>query len=377
MTEERYRQRVEPILFAIAILIPLIISIVLLAEEIIAPAPWSLSCTATFYPYFCDAGIFRHDDNENYAVCDAITFSSFGLALTWVVVIFFIIVTILIFSTMILICITVYSKNKRVERYIRQVHHRTDSEEVKKRQAETKVIFIQSLLYLCACTLSQLLPFWAIFLRESSPGWQYFHIVFKPLQGLFNFAIFMGHQVYNRRRSNTSLTRWQAFCKTFTSPQEEASMFFDNIDLVSVEAGNDESQDNIVDPPRIRLAMTSRIQRDTNLDDESNNALSGGNDRSQRLEISNVSVENNASPHRSLFSRAFNAGRTNSQSNPSPQRSWFSRLSITGNSNIQSHDNPSPQRSWFSRLSITGNSNIQSQVEDLSYGISHEDETTK
>ena len=158
---------------------------------------------------------------------------------------------------MVLICWTVYSKEGMVKRYINTIHPRLGQDNENQMNieehlhSETKIIVLQALGYVVASMLCQIFPILHILSKELGRNeiYQYLHVVFRPLQGLFNLMIFMGHKVCNIRRSNNELTRWQACCQVLLqSSLEEPTLFLSNINIVreheTVAANGD---DNMVD----------------------------------------------------------------------------------------------------------------------------------
>ena len=71
ISKERFRKRVEPVLFFFAITVTLVITIPLLLHDYFVPTPWDFSCTGARYPYWCGAGtsVDGNDDPEKYGEC--------------------------------------------------------------------------------------------------------------------------------------------------------------------------------------------------------------------------------------------------------------------------------------------------------------------
>merc|ERR1719162_1914308 len=85
----------------------------------------------------------------------------------------------------------------------------------------TKVIFRQSLLYVCAYLLVNIFPVISLFgsSLRLQPWFQVTQLSLRPLQGFFNLIIFLNHKVYNaRRRSRISIS--DALRNVFTSKEE-------------------------------------------------------------------------------------------------------------------------------------------------------------
>jgi hypothetical protein len=238
-SEETFQKRAEPILFSLAFIIPLSLSLPLVVADLFAPTPFDFVCTEARYPYWCSNSGTVGDE-----VCTpSPTFQRFKLSLLTL----YLSCAIVIFVSMFLVCRAVYTQERTLDLYMKNVHARhrgdtrkqdgeNDSGKIKTTllfKSETKTVMFQALAYLCALFACQLFPLMCLLnILHTNEIYMYFHVVLRPLQGFFNFLVFMGHKVCNRRRSNNEITRWKAFCEIFSNPKEEPTMFVGNIDIV-------------------------------------------------------------------------------------------------------------------------------------------------
>ena len=261
MSEERFRRRVEPILMFFAIVLPSILITMTVAQGLMAPTPLDLTCTGALYPYWCITG--TDVEEENGKICLEVKLGGpSGDFIKWSYFLLYIVCSIIVFTSMFLVCRTVYVTSKSVDKFIRASRHRyrIDSEYVQSQWTQTKIIFKQAMGYLGAFFLCQLFPFASLLSREKNLGWQYFHVIFRPLQGLFNFVIFIAHKIHTRRRANIDLTRWQAFCEVMKSSGDDPTFYFDDLDRITLEAENNR-ESSVVEMP-ISLTQSRKRQMD-------------------------------------------------------------------------------------------------------------------
>mmetsp|Transcript_5918 Transcript_5918/g.8881 ORF Transcript_5918/g.8881 Transcript_5918/m.8881 type:complete len:382 (-) Transcript_5918:11-1156(-) len=209
VSEERFKRCVEPFLFGLIMICSLCITIPLIFLDLISPSPLDYSCTGTGYPYWCNLG--RGGDTNTtseYELCPSRGNKqavAFGLRICLIVL--YLICSFTIFSSMFIICWTVYVQERTLKRYMnmRADHMRQKSRTEAKQneseesdvdqkihtsnqlRAETKIVLFQAIGYLGTFILCQLFPFVNLLLvvRQDVTVFQYFHVVLRPLQGLF------------------------------------------------------------------------------------------------------------------------------------------------------------------------------------------------
>ena len=142
-------------------------------------------------------------------------------------------------------------------------------------RTETKIVLHQSLGYLAAFVLCQVFPLISLLnvIRQRVTIFQYLHITLRPLQGLFNFLIFVGHKVHNQRRADPSLTRLSAVKKLFVSGREEPepTLFLGNMTMVIRRGNGDGGEDDLLDISFSEVRETS--ERDYALSGRENGAV--------------------------------------------------------------------------------------------------------
>jgi len=95
----------------------------------------------------------------------------------------------------------------------------------------TKVIVIQAIAYFMALILSLLFPIIRIVGVEGE--WPlYLQLIFMPLQGFFNFIIFIGHKVYNYSRVNEEDSYCTILRKFFCDSDIQEPILLSRISLV-------------------------------------------------------------------------------------------------------------------------------------------------
>jgi hypothetical protein len=108
-----------------------------------------------------------------------------------------------------------------------------ERQEIKDVHKNTKVVTIQALAYLVSFCLSIGLLLIRALINE--PDWLiYLSITLMPLQGFFNLLIFLGHKVYNFRRVNADISRWDTIKILFRGAHEEP-VIFSRISLVRLD----------------------------------------------------------------------------------------------------------------------------------------------
>mmetsp|Transcript_27541 Transcript_27541/g.32129 ORF Transcript_27541/g.32129 Transcript_27541/m.32129 type:complete len:545 (+) Transcript_27541:525-2159(+) len=271
LSEDVIKKRIEPYMYLVSITAPIIISSILLYFDFFVPSPWDYTCTAATYPYWCDM------TSEDSIICpkDEIII---GERLRIIVLCGYMMCSFIIFSSLLLVWLAVRNRAKDVEYLIKNIYsgssgtnnnlqnelnvnngmtsnlgfddnlsrHRMVFSELEAWEKEAKVVLIQALAYVGAFVMCQLFPFLSILvLRRNSPILAWFHVLLRPLQGLFNLLIFLGHKVYNYKRVSHDTSIWKAICLLLfnkSSDMEPPTIFFLNIRLVSATQNQDEPE---------------------------------------------------------------------------------------------------------------------------------------
>eukprot|EP01083_Nonionella_stella_P008425 24293_1 len=168
----------------------------------------------------------------------------------------------------------------------------------KKRQTFTKALSVQCAAYILThllCYLSMLAHVGQS--GDQKWGMQFYHVFFRPLQGLFNLLIFVSHKAYDHKVMNQSLTVTQAIINVFRDKEEEKH-FISNISLVrddhSFYFDGDEEEVAMYDVDE-RGDEVDVIDENLNAGDES--GISFADDDGER----NIPLSSNSSNFSKLF----------------------------------------------------------------------------
>jgi len=242
-TEKSIRKRIEPFLHVLSLCIPLGLTVPLIYLDLIVPTPYDFTCTGATYPYWCGGGTEQDPECLQLSTTKA---TQIRLALLAA----YFLGAFIIFSSMINIAWTVFSKNRKFSQYLETMYSirmNNKSEDINRDtasnpmveqrrvwHAESKIILLQASSYLAAFLVCQIFPLISLLVRKNSSVLQFTHVLLRPLQGFFNFLIFIGIKMYNRRRSNSDISRYEAFLSLFISPDEEhePSLFLSNMNIV-------------------------------------------------------------------------------------------------------------------------------------------------
>lgn len=240
------------------------------------PMPYQSWCSVATFPWYCTgdgvgSGVIAGDNgsrtsfNECSLGVQEIATIQQNVALY--VFLMYLLVLISIFLSMISIMILVVRRHFLFKRYMKSVYgprlkrsrHGGDRtiedrqrediiQEAKRNRKVTNVILVQCIAYIFACFAVQIFPILnfnvskAYELYRNRPYTIAFMIIF-PLQGLFNFIIFISHKMYNLSfvHDMSERTLIQRFKEALTT-REHPLVVLSNVSLVSSqdkEDGND------------------------------------------------------------------------------------------------------------------------------------------
>jgi len=238
MKAETFSKFVEPILLVLGIVLPVITTITILANQgLINPTPIEPCCGIGAYPFNCN----ERDDME------CIRGGGSNGIVQFRILFFFIMTTALgtLATSMLLIILTFYQSERSLKRTrsMMQEHVTEDgaptetptdgphsNTNINKQEEEaghqesqhnmTKTITIQALMYLGAFVFtwifSVLIHLGDDFMENRCI--QVLKLVFQPLQGFFNMLIFIHHKVFNLRRTIKDLSVSEALLIIFAAP---------------------------------------------------------------------------------------------------------------------------------------------------------------
>jgi hypothetical protein len=248
MKEERIRKRVEPFLHALPIAIGLGVAVPSLFLELYNPSQHDPWCTSYPYPSNCTSG-FGQAEPETECIRgvdsqkSATVFLMTGIGTLFVVIL----------VSLVLVLWRVYSTERELRKMYRKLLEKTSGHHPKypkvalafdgtrdastvavtdiiKSQNNTKVVFYQALAYILAFVLTLIFPILNLTGSKNLP--LLLKLIFMPLQGFFNFIIFIGHKVYNYRRVNKEASICSVVRTLFRGALEEP-MFMSRLTIVN------------------------------------------------------------------------------------------------------------------------------------------------
>jgi hypothetical protein len=222
MKEQTIKKYVEPFIHGIPILAGLTPSLSFLFDQMYNPQfgnslPYTSWCTPSGYPMNCG-------DDENDQECIR-GFNASKLLLVTTGVISAYCLFIMVASLTMVLRKVIQTKN---------ILHGSRSkissniQDFTEKHTNTKVVFLQALFYVAAFLICTSPPFIRIISKEHhasekvEEGLLAATLLLLPLQGFFNFLIFISHKVYNYRRVNKIATKryvlWLLFCTSAHEP---------------------------------------------------------------------------------------------------------------------------------------------------------------
>jgi hypothetical protein len=242
MDDKRISRIIEPVCHFLVLAIALFYSIPPLLNELYNPSPTEMWCVVSTYPSDC----YRNEDVEcirgitnSPLVFDIVWGLAIGIGLNFVIV---------IVSFTLVISRVVYM-DRSVAKYGKTCpeNMREKVDNARAKNKITKVVVMQASAYIMAFVITNLFPFINFVTDESPMATQIMTLVFLPLQGFFNFMIFIGHKVYNYRRVNPGVSRCEVLRTFFlSSTRVEEPMYISQLSHVEKNkdsvAGDDEEE---------------------------------------------------------------------------------------------------------------------------------------
>jgi len=219
MNDANISRCIEPFFHIASVGYGLVLGTAFLVFELYNPTPFVPWCTIIMYPWWCTGPGGTDESAENCLLRG----NEKGFALRGVLGISFVFILVVVLYSLINIVWTIYSQEKLLVISVRQTNYYiAANNKIAQDLRYTKVIFKQSLLYVCAYLLVNVFP--VLSLCGSSlrfqPWFQVMQLTLRPLQGFFNLIIFLNHKVYNARRSSSNLSIYDALRKVFASKGE-------------------------------------------------------------------------------------------------------------------------------------------------------------
>jgi hypothetical protein len=378
MKEKNIEKYVEPILHAIPFLAGLAFSVPPLFYDMYNPGisvyAW---CGPVTYPNECsvyeNVECIRGNSNMTKAVRVLIA--------VFILYIFFV-----IFVSLGMVIWTVIQTDRIIEQISKlyNIRGHNDMTKVLEKHRNTKAVVIQACAYISAFLLGVIPPLLlsvgAIDTTgqsqiETADHFEKLTLVFLPLQGFFNFVIFVSFKVYNYRRVRQDVSIRRVIALLFCSSAHDPCF----ISRISVVMKNEEDS---VDAVENVEARQQRLYYDVDMKDESNDELHyrlGLINRDSDIEIQpnsdpeifhteecpsgegfvlrNVNSDDGSRREEDVSGIASHNGEDQSCNNPSSLLSFPSRSSSTGSS------------LWQRNLSVEEDSAIECGVKKTYYDL--------
>ena len=128
----------------------------------------------------------------------------------------------IIFICLVLVCLKVFQAQRLVKQTVENqgetdtsTSENTTTEALKSARWTTRIILLQALLYIMAYLLTTIFPMVSLFPQYNYEVTRKLQIVFMPLQGFFNFLIFVVFKIVNLRKNTPKLSWWDGFRQIF------------------------------------------------------------------------------------------------------------------------------------------------------------------
>jgi hypothetical protein len=206
MQERRIRRFVEPILHLLPISLGLIFSIKPLIDKNYNPSGLKSWCLPTPLGCNTETGICVRGTYKFYQEIDTVMFAAIGI-------LFFIIIV-----SLTMVSLWVFRASRNFKTLVKVQSTGADCrsglpqkepisiERIKKNHESTKAVLRQAVVYVLAFVITLTSPIMQFIFPNESHLPNYLEPFFMPLQGFFNFGIFLYYMVDNFRRSNPEVS---------------------------------------------------------------------------------------------------------------------------------------------------------------------------
>uniref|UniRef100_A0A7S3PU89 Uncharacterized protein n=1 Tax=Chaetoceros debilis TaxID=122233 RepID=A0A7S3PU89_9STRA len=224
MDERKIRKIVEPVLHGFPLAVGLSMSIPPLFQDNYNPSEWEAWCVP--HPIICDM------DAPGFPCIRG----NFSAGNTHVVIILRASIAalfIIIVTSLMMVAVRVITTNRDFK-MMAKIHEKMHPgnglrkqgfsiETIREKNDTTRTVLIQAMVYLLAVTITLIFPIiQMLHLHAEGSLWpNYLELIFMPLQGFFNFAIFLYYKVGNFRRHNPDVTSLKVVRLFFTKKVEE------------------------------------------------------------------------------------------------------------------------------------------------------------
>ena len=234
MKAKNIRRYVEPLLYIIPFTVALVLSIIALRQELYNPwhpRPW---CGLGVYPVKClDDPAVECIRGEKKILKRVIHSSIITIA-----------------SSMTIVCVSlgcvvwrVVDTDREMAAVANFYHARNCDHEnfptIARQQRNTRAVLWQALAYVGTLLVTQIIPLGVLLSNRkisSVPA------LLVPLQGFFNFLIFLWHKVYTYRSTDPTLTHWNVIRRYFSlSSAVEERIFVSGIAILQLDLSDNDS----------------------------------------------------------------------------------------------------------------------------------------
>mmetsp|Transcript_21015 Transcript_21015/g.24341 ORF Transcript_21015/g.24341 Transcript_21015/m.24341 type:complete len:416 (-) Transcript_21015:304-1551(-) len=266
MSEEKIEQHVEPYLHLVAILIGFSFSLSAVFLDVINPSPYQPWCDVVSLPYEC--GTTTKD-----MICErGFETSQYS---KYVIIVFYSIIYVIIISSLGIVVRKVWDTQRQIQQELTSNRRtlvrrggglselgtrdrppplpsadRGDTHQstvtiasLNESHIAIKVTLIQAISYVVALVLTSVFMIIDRVLESStiSDGIELRRLIYFPLQGFFNFSIFISAKVFNLCHSNQDMTVPKALYTIFCGNASDPI-----ISRISIVSSNDESNENTI-----------------------------------------------------------------------------------------------------------------------------------
>jgi len=153
-------------------------------------------------------------------------------------------------------------------------------DDIRRKNATTKIVTIQALAYTIAYIFTLLLPSILVSDASTNPAIGITIVFFFPLQGFLNFIIFLFHKVYNYRRLHRDVGYCSIISTFFFGPKVEEPLIFSRISLVQLDdevwnqgviedvTGHENGHENISFDPTTEVLNDNQEESKYSIDDD-------------------------------------------------------------------------------------------------------------
>lgn len=212
-----FQKRMEPFIYLVMIVYPLGIAVTLLVYDFYQPTPYSTTCRAASYLYWCtDANnsTIQSFSDGNDQQCSSSTARGisannlFGLKIA--LSILFISTISIILISFILIVVSVSHQESEAPESVGM----RDTSQVNHGRRKIRAIMIHALAYVLTFAWTSSMNFYALVSNEGQTNTSYeiqiADCIIRPLRGLFNLIIFVGLKMYNYRCFNPNVSFFES-----------------------------------------------------------------------------------------------------------------------------------------------------------------------